>query len=155
MIIDTKRYHNYIDSCAKVLGLNNYNGVLDFVFMKKLDQDASGYCWDNDDGDANIEIATHVQGEPLDEITILQNIAHEMIHAQQIASGRMKDLGVLIVPAGDCETLVHVVEFDGEFYKNVPYDDQPWEKEAYAEEQRIFEEACKMLPLKEYEKLYG
>lgn len=155
MKIYTKQFQNYIDACAAVLGLDQYNGELEFEFKKKLDQDAAGYAWDMDDGDVAIEIATHVQGEKLPIVDVLQNIAHEMIHAEQMASGRMKDFGIQLASAGDCQTMVHAVEWEGEVLTNVKYDDQPWEIEAYSYEELLREEASQVLPFKEYERYYG
>jgi hypothetical protein len=154
-ITAAKRFKGYINAVTTVLGLDKRKGEILISFAKKLDQDASGYCWDNDDGDACVEIATHVQGEQLDDLTILQNIAHEFIHAEQIASGRMKDFGIQFASAGDCQVMVHAVEWEGETLTNVKYEDQPWEIEAYANEQRICDEALALLPLKEYEKFNG
>jgi hypothetical protein len=51
--------------------------------------------------------------------------------------------------------MVHAVEWEGETLTNVKYEDQPWEIEAYANEQRICDEALALLPLKEYEKFNG
>jgi len=155
MKLYTNRFKSYIDACATILGLDQYNGELEFEYKKKLDQDAAGYCWDNDDGDVTIQIATHVQGEKLPIEDVLSNIAHEMIHAQQIASGRMKDFGVQLASAGDCQTIVHAVEWEGEVVTNVPYDDQPWEIEAYGNEERICAEASQLIPFKDYERYYG
>ena len=108
--------------------------------MKKCDGDAGGYCY-GDAEDIDIEIATHVQGEALDIETIKTNIAHEMIHAQQIASGRLNDHGIQIVD----ECLVKVAEWDGEYHTNTKYDDQPWEIDAYAREAQVAQEAKEML----------
>lgn len=155
MIIFTNKYRNYIESCAQVLGLDQYKGELDFTFKKKLDQDAAGYTWDMDDGNVYIEIASHVQGEPLPIVEILQNIAHEMIHAEQFASGRMKDLGLRIASTEEGESLVHAVEWEGEIITNLKYEDQPWEIEAYGFEQFLRETVSFTLPFKDYERYYG
>ncbi len=154
-ITAAKRFKGYINAVSAVLGLDKKEGEIQISFSKKLDSDAAGYCWDNDDGDACIEIATHVEGEALDDITILQNIAHEFIHAEQIASGRMKDFGIQLASAGDTQVMVHAVEWEGETVTNVKYEDQPWEIEAYANEERIRQEASALLNLKDYERYYG
>ena len=131
---------DYINAVSEVLELGQYEGDLFIDLMKKCDGDAGGYCY----GDAeqiNIEIATHVQGEALDIETIKINIAHEMVHAQQIASGRLNDHGIQII--NDC--LVKVAEWDGEYHTNTKYDDQPWEIDAYAREAQVAQEAKDML----------
>jgi hypothetical protein len=131
---------DYISAVAAVLDLDKYDSDIRIDLMKKCDGDAGGYCY-GDAEDIDIEIATHVQGEALDIETIKTNIAHEMIHAQQIASGRLNDHGIQIVD----ECLVKVAEWDGEYHTNTKYDDQPWEIDAYAREAQVAQEAKEML----------
>ena len=131
---------DYINAVAAVLDLDKYDSDIHIELKRKCDGDAGGYCY-GDAEDIDIEIATHVQGEALDIETIKTNIAHEMIHAQQIASGRLNDHGIQIV--NDC--LVKVAEWDGEYHTNTKYDDQPWEIDAYAREAQVAQEAKEML----------
>ena len=131
---------DYISAVAAVLDLDKYDSDIRIDLMKKCDGDAGGYCY-GDAEDIDIEIATHVQGEALDIETIKTNIAHEMIHAQQIVSGRLNDHGIQIV--NDC--LVKVAEWDGEYHTNTKYDDQPWEIDAYAREAQVAQQAKEML----------
>ena len=131
---------DYINAVAAVLDLDKYVGDLRIELKSKCDLDAGGFCYGEVD-DIDIEIATHVQGEELDIETIKINIAHEMIHAQQIASSQLTDHGIQIV--NDC--LVKVCEWDGEYHTNTPYDDQPWEIDAYAREAQVAQQAKDML----------
>ena len=131
---------DYISAVAAVLDLDKYDSDIRIDLMKKCDGDAGGYCY-GDAEDIDIEIATHVQGEALDIETIKTNIAHEMIHAQQIASGRLNDHGIQIID----ECLVKVAEWDGEYHTNTKYDDQPWEIDAYTREAQVAQEAKEML----------
>lgn len=131
---------DYVHAVAAVLDLDKYDGDLKIELMSKCDADAGGFCYGEVD-DIDIEIATHVQGEALDIETIKVNIAHEMVHAQQIASGQLLDHGIQIVD--DC--LVKVVEWDGEYHTNTKYDDQPWEIDAYAREAMVANNAQEML----------
>ena len=130
---------DYINAVAYELGLYG-EGIIDrticFEFNKKLDADAGGFCY-GDTEQIDIEIATHIQGEPLDIAQIKINIAHEMIHAQQIMSGRLKDHGIQILDG----CLVKVAEWDGKCYTNTKYDDQPWEIDAYARESLVAKNA--------------
>ena len=142
--IYTDRYSDYIYSVAGVLGIDAIEADLMFDFEKKLDADAGGYCF-GDKESVEIQIATHVQGEKLSEDTILQNIAHEMIHAQQIFTGRLQDLGLQLASAGDVQTLVKATIWEDETYTNTPYDDQPWEQEAYGREADVKIEALELL----------
>ena len=131
---------DYINAVAAVLDLDQYEGDLRIELKSKCDGDAGGYCY-GDYEDIDIEIATHVMGEALDIDVIKVNIAHEMVHAQQIASGRLNDHGIQIV--NDC--LVKVAEWDGEYHTNTKYEDQPWEIDAYAREAQVSQEAKDML----------
>ena len=131
---------DYVNAVSEVLKLSNFDTILHIDLMKKCDGDAGGFCYGDAD-EMNIEIATHVRGEELDINTIKVNIAHEMIHAQQIATGRLNDHGIQIV--NDC--LVKVAEWDGEYHTNTPYDDQPWEIDAFAREAHVANQAKEML----------
>jgi len=139
---DNEKYEAYISSVAAVLNIFDTLTEVEVLFQDKCDGDAGGYCY-GDQEEITIEIATHVQGEKLTEETILRNIAHEMIHAEQIIDGRLEDLGLQLVQAGDSQTLVKISKWRGEYYQNVAYDDQPWEKEAYGREQEVMEEALR------------
>jgi len=139
---DNGKYEEYIYSVASVLGIFSSLTEVTVDFTDKCDGDAGGYCM-GDVEEVEIEIATHVMGEPLDEETIYRNIAHEMIHAEQIIDGRLEDLGLQLVQTGDTQTLVKLSKWRGEYYQNVAYDDQPWEKEAYGREQEVMEEALR------------
>ena len=131
---------DYVNAVSEVLALSNFDTILHIDLMSKCDGDAGGFCY-GDKEEINIEIATHVMGEALDIDTIKVNIAHEMIHAQQIATGRLNDHGIQIV--NDC--LVKVAEWDGEYHTNTKYDDQPWEIDAFAREGHVAQEAEGML----------
>ena len=137
---DNEKYEAYINSVASVLGIFNSLTEINVEIVEKCDANAGGYCMGDTD-EIDIEVATHVMGEPLDERTIYRNIAHEMIHAEQIISGRLQDLGLQIVSSGDDQSLVKVSIWDGESYTNTHYDDQPWEIDAYEREEQVMEEA--------------
>lgn len=137
---DNAEYENYINAVGAVLNIFDSTTEIEVEFSNKLDGDAGGYC-SGDLEKIDIEIATHVQGEALSVETIQRNIAHEMIHAQQIITGRLEDLGLQILQAGDAQTLVKVSIWDGETYTNTKYEDQPWEIDAYAREEEVMLEA--------------
>ena len=139
---DNEKYSDYIHSVAAVLDIFNSLTEITVDVVEKCDSDAGGYCMGDID-EISIEVATHVQGEPLSEETIYKNIAHEMIHAEQIISGRLEDLGLQLVASGDDQSIVKVSIWDGETYTNTKYDDQPWEIDAYAREEEVMKEALK------------
>lgn len=140
IFIDNDKYEDYCYNVAGVLGIAENEAVVDIEFSRKLDGDAGGYCF-GDNEHVEIQIATHVMGEALAEEDILKNIAHEMIHAQQIIQGRLVDHGLQIVSVGDTESIIKAQTWDGEYYTNTAYDDQPWEIDAYAREKNVMNEA--------------
>jgi len=137
---DNAEYENYISAVGAVLNIFDSITEVEVEFSNKLDADAGGYC-SGDLEQIDIEVATHVQGEALSVETIQRNIAHEMIHAQQIITGRLEDLGLQLLQSGDAQTLVKVSIWDGETYTNTKYEDQPWEIDAYAREEEVMLEA--------------
>jgi hypothetical protein len=137
---DNAEYENYISAVGAVLNIFDSTTEVEVEFSNKLDADAGGYC-SGDLEQIDIEVATHVQGEALSVETIQRNIAHEMIHAQQIITGRLEDLGLQLLQSGDAQTLVKVSIWDGETYTNTKYEDQPWEIDAYAREEEVMLEA--------------
>ena len=137
---ENSKHENYINSVAAVLNIFDTLTEVEVLFKDKCDGNAGGYCY-GDQEEITIEIATQVQGEKLTEESIQRNIAHEMIHAEQIISGRLQDLGLQILDAGDSQVLAKVAIWQGETHTNTMYDDQPWEIEAYAREEEVMREA--------------
>lgn len=131
---------NYVFNLANELGILDHDADIDIRFVDKCDGHAGGYCF-GDNEEVEIEIATHVQGEPLEEETLMINLAHEMVHAKQLITGQLVDHGIQLTSAGDCQALVKVSEWEGKTMTNVPYDDQPWEIEAYAMERELYEQS--------------
>jgi len=129
---------HYVQNIIEFYELDQYDADIDISFTKKCDGDAGGYCF-GDEEEVEIEIATHVQGEPLGIKTILINLAHEMTHAKQLITGQLKDHGLQI----HNESLVKVSEWEGQTMTNVAYDDQPWEVEAYAMEREVYDKCFK------------
>lgn len=126
----------YVQNIIEHFELDQYDADIDIRFVEKCDQDAGGYCY-GDNQEIEIEVATHVQGEKLDLDNVMLNLGHEMVHAKQIITGQLIDHGLQLVQAGDCQSLVNVAEWEGEIVTNVPYDDQPWEIEAYNLEHQV------------------
>ena len=127
----------FVQNIIEHFDLDQYEADIDIRFVRKCDQDAGGYCY-GDNEEVEIEVATHVQGEKLDLDTVMTNLGHEMVHAKQLITGQLVDHGLQLVQAGDCQTLVNVSEWEGETVSNLPYDQQPWEIEAYNLEHDLF-----------------
>ena len=135
------RLVEYIDRVANYLGLDEYDTWYEMQIVSECDQGAGGYCH-GDENDVEIEIARNDRAGkiPLEEMKI--NIAHEMIHAQQIASGRLINDGFIMRGEGDEKTLAYAHTWEGERFVNLPYSDHPWELEAYSREREVYE-ACR------------
>lgn len=129
---------DYVLNLASELDILKYDADIDIRFVDRCDADAGGYCF-GDNEEVEIEIATHVQGERLEDETMMINLAHEMVHAKQLITGELVDHGIQLTTAGDTQTLVKVTEWKGQNMTNVAYDDQPWEIEAYAKERGLYE----------------
>lgn len=132
----------YVQNIIEYFNLDEYEADIDITFKKKCDGDAGGYCF-GDNESVEIEIATHCQGEPISIMSQLINLGHEMVHAKQLITGQLKDHGIQLATSGDSQALVKVSEWEGETMTNVPYDDQPWEIEAYALEREVYDKCFK------------
>ena len=129
---------DYVLNLASELDILKYDADIDIRFVDRCDADAGGYCF-GDNEEVEIEIATHFKGERLEDETMMINLAHEMVHAKQLITGELVDHGIQLTTAGDVHTLVKVTEWKGQNMTSVAYDDQPWEKEAYAKERGLYE----------------
>lgn len=135
-----KKLIAYIERVAEHLGLFDMDAFIDVNFEKECAQGAGGYC-DGDEEDIAIEIARNDRLGRVPRKNLMINIAHEMIHAQQIASGRLINNGLIMRDVGNERELAYAHTWEGERVVNIPYDDQPWEIEAYAREEEVYE-AC-------------
>ena len=134
---------DYVERVYNYLGLDEYEDCLfDFDFVPRCDANAGGFC-NGDEEYVQVELARSdaVGRIPMKDLMI--NIAHELVHAQQIASGRLVNKGFVFRKNDDGEQVLTLAQiFDGTEYVGVKYKDQPWEIEAYAKEKEIYE-ACK------------
>jgi len=131
----------YIQRVAEYLNLDLYDPYYELDIVRKCAQQAGGYCH-GDENDIQIEIARYDAGGKVSRDHMKINIAHELIHAQQIASGRLENGGFFVNREGGAETLAYRHVFDGVEYINCPYENQPWEQEAYQREEEVYQ-ACR------------
>jgi len=123
---------SYIHKVAEFLGISTLPGFVDIEFVKSLGTFAG--LADGDEDQVDISIAeTH--GTKLNDRQIKINIAHEMVHAVQILTGRLVHTG-LTRKGNDWS---YRWSFDGKEYVNTTYNEQPWEDEAYNYEEKIYE----------------
>ena len=128
----------YIERVCERLGIFDWDGFVDIEFVDNLSNGATGYC-DGDENMANISIAYYFEGERISTKQMMINIAHELIHAKQLLTGRLVHHGLKIDESSEIG-LKYVYEFDKKEYTNIPYMQQPWEIEAYGNERKLYEE---------------
>lgn len=123
----------YIERVAQHLCVHD----VDVDIVSRCAGDAGGYC-DGDDDWCDIEIARNdaVGKIPMDQMMI--NIAHEMIHASQIQTGRLINKGFVMRKVDGVDALTLEWIWEGQSYIDTKYDDQPWEIEAYELEEKVY-----------------
>ena len=125
----TKRYDRFVDDCIVALfdtepADTDYN--ISITLKKFVGENGSqaGFCL-GDKESSEIEVATHWMYED-DEVVeytdfeIAGSIAHELTHAKQFARGQINMINNVWKEGTNCDHL--------------PYEEHPWEVEAYAYE---------------------
>jgi hypothetical protein len=132
---------SYIHRVSNYLGLYEHpECYFEINLVDKCDAMAGGWAH-GDDESVFIEIARNDYQGKVPMVDIMINIAHEMVHAKQLASGRLIDHGLVYcgkIKDGEPQ-LSFKRSFDGKEYIDIRYDDQPWEIEAYALEEIIYD----------------
>lgn len=123
----------YVHKVAELLGISNLPGNVELEFVEDLGRFAG--LVDGDEDQVDISIAEFFEGERVDEEQMKINIAHEMVHAVQILTGRLIHTGLTLHEG----VMSYKWLFDGEEYQNLKYSDQPWENEAYDNEKEIYQ----------------
>jgi len=123
----------YVHKVAELLGISNLPGYVELEFVEDLGKFAG--LVDGDEDQVDISIAKVFDGERVDEEQMKINIAHEMVHAVQILTGRLIHTGLSLQEG----IFSYKWIFDGEEYQNLSYNDQPWENEAYDYEKEIYQ----------------
>jgi hypothetical protein len=136
-----KKLIAYIERVYNYLGLAEFEDCLiDLDFVKECAGGAGGYC-DGDDEMINVEIARQDAVGRIPMKNLMINIAHELVHVQQMASGRLVNKG-FVFRDDNPDVLTTKQIFEGKEYIGVRYDEQPWEIEAYKLEEVVYE-VCK------------
>lgn len=129
---------NYLnDFAVKVcyyLDLFQYDAELIVEYPRKIAGDYHGQCW-GDSERVDLVVAHQSMGEGLTRKEKMLALAHELVHAEQYLSGRLKDQE----SSPDNYTVIwnrrKIVWRD-----DLPTEEQPWEVEAYGREEEIYEE---------------
>jgi len=125
--------YKYIHKVGRFLGISSLPGYVEIEIVEDLGRFAG--LVDGDEDQVDISIAETFNGERIDDMQIKINIAHEMIHAVQILTGRLIHSGLCLQDG----IMSYKWIFDGKEYQNLIYSDQPWENEAYEYEKEVYE----------------
>ena len=117
----------YTQIILKELGLHRLRTFPLHIQFKKHVDGAQGMC-DGNRHYCNIEVATYCPhtGRKLGFLEMMQTLTHELVHARQFIRGELSN---------DCKWVWKGRNADGYDYYN-----QPWEKEAYKLEKKLFAE---------------
>lgn len=140
----SKKLISYINQLSDHLGLTDSATYVEVEIRRECAAGAGGYCH-GDDNDVQIEIARYDAEGKIPTAVLMQNLAHEFIHAKQIAEGRLVNHGFIFRKNKNSENdigLSYKWLWEGKAYIDVPYSDHPWEHEAYAMEEEVYN-ACK------------
>jgi hypothetical protein len=124
---------SYINRVSSFLNLNIHECHYGLEIIRTCDHQAGGYCYGNNE-EIEIEIARVDNAGPIPLKNLMINIAHELVHAQQIASGRLVNRGFLLKD----NILTYGWIWEGQEYSQISYDKQPWEIEARNLEENIY-----------------
>ena len=125
-VAQKKKIDIYIKKLCRELGINRlWSKVIILNFETTLDSDSEGLCWgDTKEGYVDIHIARKSLGEKLSYESMMQTLAHEMVHAKQYLRG---------------ELCGYSMSWKGKKPRNYQYENAPWEKEAYKLEAELYQ----------------
>ena len=133
-IKNKKQVVEYFHALSKELGINRMWSKVIFVkFETVLDDESQGLCWgDIKEGYVTIQIARKSDGEKIPYETMMQTLAHEMVHVKQFARNELYETSA---KQGS--------RWRGEWFSPrqkcvKDYWDQPWEIEAHGRECGLF-----------------
>lgn len=123
----------FIDYTVGYLGLDKLRGEILVEYKRKLPEESYGECF-GDRSEVEINIAQTTFGQTISREDKLKTVAHELTHAYQYLTGKMK----CSAEEGQDEWVTHWKKRE---YKYKPEDEltQPWEIEAVKYENDIYE----------------
>ena len=108
---------------------NNITCRIDFIHEYELESGTTGTCIWEDDHVRPREFSIELDSS-LSWATILENLAHEMVHVKQWARGELKDV---MLGHSLCKWKGVVIDTD-----KMDYYDSPWEIEAFGREYGLY-----------------
>ena len=125
-IKNKKQVVEYFHALSKELGISRMWSKVIFVkFETALDDESQGLCWgDTKEGYVTIQIARKSDGEKIPYETMMQTLAHEMVHAKQYLRGELSG---------------YSLEWKGQECTDNQYKTVPWEQEAYELEKKLYD----------------
>ena len=120
------KVEKYVHSLCKELGINRmYSKVIFLTFKTTLADGSQGLCWgDLKEGYCEISIARESEGKKIHHEEMMQTLAHEMVHCKQYFRGELNGWNQ---------------SWKGKKPRNYKYENAPWEKEAYAKEEDLYD----------------
>ena len=125
---------DFIDYAVEYLELDKLRGEILIEYKRRLPEESYGECF-GDRSEVEINIAQTTFGETISREDKLKTVAHELTHAHQYLTGRMRCVSE---ENGDEEWVTH---WKKRKYKYKPENElnQPWEIKAVKYENEIFE----------------
>jgi hypothetical protein len=123
---------DYTFRVAEALGINRLGGYIKVDFKE---EDITHFSAEVDGTEDRVDLTVRLDNE-ITEDQVKVHIAHEMIHAVQILTGRLIHIGLTWCEESHGIVYKHI--FDDKEYINVKYADQPWEIEAYSYEEEVY-----------------
>jgi len=123
---------DYTFRVAEALGINRLGGYIKVDFKE---EDITHFSAEVDGTEDRVDLTVRLDNE-ITEDQVKVHIAHEMIHAVQILTGRLIHIGLTLCEESHGIVYKHI--FDDKEYINVKYADQPWEIEAYSYEEEVY-----------------
>ena len=132
---NTPKYmSDFINYAACYLGLDKLRGEINITYKTSLEEEAYGLCW-GDRHECEIHIGSRSFGAKITRENKLKTIAHELTHAHQYLTGKLKcdpepeDLDNEWASVWEGERLA---------YKRDEETEQPWEREAVYFENEVY-----------------
>ena len=129
-IIGQFRNKSFVQSVSELMLENiipiklRRNVTVDVQIHNALEEQAGGYCR-GDKHHIDIELERTSNGYVFEREEILINLTHELVHAKQFLAGELSGSAMRWKKAD---------------MSDVPYSKQPWEREAYYWEERLFKQ---------------